>query len=529
MQAVEEKGESSLTLTEDEWAQMSKDGAKLQNLRQDHWIRSGAGKFWSPSHDGMQEAPPQETLAETARVLEAKRSLIYLSIQRAPPGVVPGLMQGIAGNSHIKHLDLSDNALDPPSIAKMARALRKGHLAVLILHGIRVVKAKSETPLNALAVQDLLRSIHEAQCKLEVLELMLHPVHRRSLGDAGMRRLAGAAKAAFSQTRSLRFAVVGVLRQDPRDEDPIKRKAASSGVVRNLAQAAMEVWNLVVPCSKWHDGSAASVMARHELDDAGSGSTSTAAAYLMCEKMHRCVPTVVGVLLRKLPPMEARDMRVLLEHVLSTQAGLDSEALPGSGKKQHTGAQHLCVVLDSLGITDADIRDYMTFFKLGRWLILRDNPIGQRGLEELRDGLGGGRRRLRTLSRWLCLPCCSVQKTSKIAPDSKDTAGIDRIDLLMSAPIPAQMVLRLAAMAIDPDNTLSKCTIKGAVFTSADDFTPNSDSPGQAAEAQYKEVEAVISSRDYGAVLDELFVLLQQHKADEFYKLLQERRGSLQS
>jgi len=120
-----------------------------------------------------------------------------------------------------------------------------------------------------------------------------------------------------------------------------------------------------------------------------------------------------------------------------------------------------------------------------------------------------------------------VQNTSKKALDSKDTAGVDRIDLLMSTPMPAQMVLRLAAMAIDPDNTLSKCTIKGAVFTS-DVLTPNSDSPGQAAEAQYKEMKAVVSFRDYGAVLDELFVLLQQHKADEFYKLLQERRESLQ-
>jgi len=124
------------------------------------------------------EAVLRETMTETVRALRAKRTLKVLTIQRAPPGIVPALMQGIAANTFIQNLDISENNLDPKSIAALAGCVRRGRLMVLILHGNRVVKnADGETPMNALpAVQNLLRAVQEAQCKLQVF-----PVHCQCL------------------------------------------------------------------------------------------------------------------------------------------------------------------------------------------------------------------------------------------------------------------------------------------------------------------------------------------------------------
>jgi len=347
------------------------------------------------------------------------------------------------------------------------------------------------------------------QTSPQVLEIMLHPDHKKSLGASGLERLAKAGRAAALRSQSLLFAVTGVLETNPDEEQPATRKVRTS-MVNNVRQVARSAWNMLVPCFPLHEQSARHVMSKHRLDEAGSASASTTCAYLLCEKLYQCKPTPLCILLRKLPPSQARSMRVLLQQVL--KKAQDN----ASG-----GFKHACVVLDGLGITDADVPDYIQFFKLCSWLVLRDNPLGPRGLEDMHQRLMG-RGYVYRISK-VIMSCLFLSKHNRVFPFSTDSdseigreavksrggASMRKLDLLMSAPMPAKMVLALAGMALEVQ---IKCSIKGAVFCS------------------HQPDNAPRIAANYAPTLDEVFVLLQQQRPhDELFKLLKDKAGDLKS
>ena len=190
----------------------------------------------------VQKTAAEREMADLAGYFATVKSLSKLKLNRVPPGILPTLIPGLAQNKSIKHLDMSGNDFDAQVLRQLAAWVRKGHLEVLILHDIRIVKTCKDKDMslsNALAVLDVLKAVSHDGCRLQVFDLMLAHEHEAGLGDSGMQQLSRLSKAAAKQARTLKFLSVGVLALRSDDtHDLHQHSTLLSGASRSLMSSA---------------------------------------------------------------------------------------------------------------------------------------------------------------------------------------------------------------------------------------------------------------------------------------------------
>jgi hypothetical protein len=224
------------------------------------------------------------------------------------------------------------------------------------------------------------------------------------------------------------------------------------------------------------------------------------------------------LMLRQLPASQARDLRVLLVPVLQ-----DSE----HGTRHYSKLSSF-LLLDSLGISLKDIKDWTKFISLCDEVTLKDNPIGQQGLETLRESI-------RSLSRRSKVPYSTTNtpqgdQANGMAPQGKTSFRLRKFQLAMATPVPFNMGLTLAGMAFDLafDQALS-CSLPGGIeFNFASIPLDKDDSKLLERQTPWTWLERDTSfvNKD---VLNRAFSLLQQKQLDELWRLLCERLKGLET
>ena len=291
----------------------------------------------------------------------------------------------------------------------------------------------------------------------------------------------------------------------------------------------------MLPCLQpFRDNRPETVLARHRLEeDAGAGSASAQTAYHVCIRLHRDrgqkhetqaeadkSTTILCLLLRQLPASQARDLRVLLEPVLH-----DSQ----QGAKQHS----CFLILDSLGISLKDIKDWVPIISLCDEVTLKDNPIGRKGLETLRESIRStsGRYRRFQVPYWTANRIAPEgDQVNGVAPQVKRDIRLRKFQFAMATPVPLKMVLTLAGLAYDRPSSLS-CSLPGGIVFS---FAPAPDSASASNDEKYSELltQPTLWSRWFSrkaslslsfihkAGLEKVVSLLQQQQLDHFWKEL---------
>jgi hypothetical protein len=503
-------------------------------------VTAGQQEDGAINRESQMTTAVRESVTELAGYFASVKTLSQLRMHRLPPDILPALMPGLTQNKSIKHLDLSGNGLDQQVLRKLAGWMRKGRLDVLVLHDIRVVKSGSMSLANALSVLDVLKAVSNPGCRLQVFDLMLAHEHEAGLGESGLQQVARSSKAAARQAKTLKFFSIGVLASQSDDTSGLhQHSSVVPGLARNLMRAVRGIHNAVLPClSPWHDYRPETVLSRRRLEegaDAESASASVQAAYYVCTRLNRDRHksagrpiTMLCLMLRQLPASQARDLRVLLEPVLQ-----DSEQGTGQYSKLSS-----VLLLDSLGITLKDIKDWTKFISLCDEVTLQDNPIGQRGLESLRESI---RSLSRPSRRFKVLYWASNQiapqddQANGMAQQGKRLGGI-RLRILrldMATPVPVGMGLALAGMAVDrqegvkladmafDQHTSLSCSLPGGIKF---DYVATPRDKGDSKLLVRRTLWSTWLAREASFVnkddLDRAFGLLQQRQLDEFWSLV---------
>ena len=338
-------------------------GLSLVLSRMPH-LRHLRFRFVAPTDAGPQrddrskEEALRETEHDTARALSKARLLSKLTIRGCPAGVLPALMRGgLEKSKSISYLDVSENALDVQILLKLESWIPS--LSVFLANDIRVVKEDSSQLVNPMPVLDIIKASRSPDSKLVIFVLNLHHEHGAELNNFEKQRLVRAGRSAALSSTNAKLTVIGLMQKGSTNES-IHRP--SRGVIHNVRQVSRSMWNTVIPCYPWHDNDPEVVAARHQHEHQDDLNV-VVETFMACEYLHHSRPQVLFLQLRRLPRALAIDLQVLLFDVL--------------GENIYANR---CMVLDNLGITNGDVKDWLGFMSMCERLVLKDNPFGLEGI-----------------------------------------------------------------------------------------------------------------------------------------------------